>query len=139
MATNILTTIIKAESSALRPRRSAAEQGRIMAGKIILPPMILPFIRSVAAWLLCWPFCRVSMLLATRPKTFQALFTCFTLFALLCFAPLAGHAEDYTWTTNNGTITITRYSGSSRDVSIPDTITGLPVTTIGPYAFESII
>ena len=37
---------------------------------------------------------------------------------------------DYTYTTNDGTITITRYLGSGGDVIIPSTITGLLVTAI---------
>jgi hypothetical protein len=44
-------------------------------------------------------------------------------------------AEDFTWTTNNGAITITGYIGPNGAVTIPETITGLPVTTIGDYAF----
>ncbi len=39
------------------------------------------------------------------------------------------------YTTNNGTITITRYMGSGGLVIIPETINGLPVTSIGDYAF----
>jgi len=42
---------------------------------------------------------------------------------------------DYTYTTNNGTITITKYIGSGVDVTIPDAINGLPVTVIGNWAF----
>lgn len=41
----------------------------------------------------------------------------------------------FTYTTNNGTITITGYTGSSRAVIIPSTITGLPVTSIGSRTF----
>jgi hypothetical protein len=43
----------------------------------------------------------------------------------------------YTYTTNNGTITITGYTGSGGAVTIPDTINGLPVTTIGSGAFQN--
>ena len=42
---------------------------------------------------------------------------------------------DFTYTTNNGTITITGYTGSGGAVTIPDTINGLPVTSIGDNAF----
>ena len=31
---------------------------------------------------------------------------------LLCTLPAAAQADDYTYTTNNGTITITNYTGS---------------------------
>jgi uncharacterized delta-60 repeat protein len=43
----------------------------------------------------------------------------------------------YTYTNNNGTITITKYTGSGGAVSIPSTIYGLPVTSIGHGAFAS--
>jgi hypothetical protein len=41
----------------------------------------------------------------------------------------------YTCTTNNGTITITGYTGAGGAVAIPDTINGLLVTGIGSSAF----
>ena len=44
-------------------------------------------------------------------------------------------AEDYTYTTNGGMITITKYIGSGGAVTIPDTISGLPVTTLGFRSF----
>ena len=40
------------------------------------------------------------------------------------------------YTTYNGTITITGYSGPAYDVTIPGTINGLPVTSIGDHAFH---
>jgi hypothetical protein len=42
----------------------------------------------------------------------------------------------FVYTTNNGTITITSYSGPGGVVPIPEQITGLPVTTIGASAFS---
>lgn len=42
----------------------------------------------------------------------------------------------YTYTTNNGTITITGYTGSGGAVTIPSTINGLPVTGIESGAFS---
>ena len=53
---------------------------------------------------------------------------------LLLALPAAVQAQ-YTDTTNNGTITITGYTGSGGAVTIPDTINGLPVTSIGFRAF----
>jgi formylglycine-generating enzyme required for sulfatase activity len=41
----------------------------------------------------------------------------------------------FTFTTNNGTITITGYTGTNPVVTIPSMINGWPVTTIGDYAF----
>ena len=58
--------------------------------------------------------------------------------ALAIFTVSTGtvRAQDYTYITNNGTITITKYTGSGGDVTIPDTINGLPVTSIGDSAFS---
>jgi len=42
----------------------------------------------------------------------------------------------YQYTTNNGTITIEGYTGSSGVVTIPSACNGLPVTSIGEWAFE---
>jgi hypothetical protein len=53
----------------------------------------------------------------------------------MLLTPSAGQAQ-LRWTTNSGTITITGYSYTgSGEVVIPDTITGLPVTSIGDSAF----
>jgi hypothetical protein len=43
----------------------------------------------------------------------------------------------FSYTTNNGTITITGYSGPGGAVNIPSTINGLPVTSIGYAAFST--
>jgi hypothetical protein len=50
--------------------------------------------------------------------------------------PVAVQAQ-FTFKTNNGTITVTGYDGPHGDVSIPATINGLPVTGIGDYAFQN--
>lgn len=57
---------------------------------------------------------------------------------LLTVLPVIAQALDYTCTTNNGAITITGYTGSGGDVSIPSTINGFPVTTIGYDAFSGV-
>ena len=56
---------------------------------------------------------------------------------LLCAAllPVVAQAQ-FTFTTNNGAITITRYTGSGGDVTIPSMINGWPVTSIGEGAFS---
>src|ERR1039458_9581299 len=64
----------------------------------------------------------------------QTVTTILAALLLLC-APTALQADDYTSVTNNGTITITRSFGSDGQVTIPDTITGLPVSSIGTHAF----
>jgi hypothetical protein len=45
-------------------------------------------------------------------------------------------AQDFTYTNTNGTITITGYTGLGGNVTIPSSINGLPVTSIGGYAFQ---
>jgi len=54
---------------------------------------------------------------------------------LLVLATAVTHAEDFTYTTNNGAITITGYTGPGGDVTIPGEIAGLPVTRIDDSAF----
>jgi hypothetical protein len=55
---------------------------------------------------------------------------------LLLLLPLPAVVQaQYNYTTNNGTITITGYTGSGGDVIIPSTTHGLPVTSIGLWAF----
>jgi hypothetical protein len=60
--------------------------------------------------------------------------TCLLAMAFLAL-PAVTQAQ-FTYTTTNGTITITGYTGSGGNVTIPDTIGGLPVIGIGDYAFE---
>ncbi len=59
-----------------------------------------------------------------------------SLFGLLLLATPATQAQ-FNYLTNNGTIVITGYTGPSGPVTIPATISGLPVTAIqGPAGFE---
>jgi len=57
---------------------------------------------------------------------------CLVLWALQLPATL--QAQFY-FTTNNGSITITGYTGTGKTVTIPASINGLPVTSIGTTAF----
>ena len=58
------------------------------------------------------------------------------LFPLLVFLlPAAGQAQ-FNYTTNEGAVTITRYTGTGHAVTIPGTMDGLPVVRIGNQAFE---
>jgi len=63
-------------------------------------------------------------------RQFSFLFGC-----LLLAAPVALQAQ-FTYTNNNGAITITGYAGTNSAVVIPDTIAGQPVTSIGKIAFS---
>jgi hypothetical protein len=49
---------------------------------------------------------------------------------LLLTLPAAVQAQDFTYTTNNGAITITGYTGPAGAVAIPSTIFDLPVTSV---------
>jgi len=57
--------------------------------------------------------------------------------ALSQYAPTGVvQAQDCTFTTNNGAITLTAYAGPGGAVEIPNAMSGLPVTCIGPGAFR---
>src|ERR1039458_3429326 len=57
---------------------------------------------------------------------------------LLVTLPVVAEAQ-WNYTLNNGTITITGYYGSGGAVTIPSTINGLPVTSIGDHAFYCLL
>src|ERR1019366_340661 len=62
------------------------------------------------------------------------------LLSLLLLLTLPAVVEaQWSYTTNNGSITITQYSCSDASVTIPDTIDGLPVTSIGTQAFQGCV
>ena len=50
----------------------------------------------------------------------------------------AAQAGDFTYETADGAVTITAYTGAGGSVVIPEVIDGLPVTTIGDYAFSGL-
>ena len=58
------------------------------------------------------------------------------LLLVLLMLPAVVQAQ-FDYTTQNGTITITGYTGPGGAVAIPATINGLPVTSIGGYAFRN--
>ena len=74
----------------------------------------------------------------THPKTLagrlRTACTTTLLPLLLLVLPSTVQAQ-FNYVITNGTVTITKYTGSGGDVSIPHTITGLPVTGIGDEAF----
>jgi hypothetical protein len=62
----------------------------------------------------------------------------YSLVAFLCLSSHTAKAAqygDFTYTNTGSAIAITRYTGYGRVVTIPNTIEGLPVTTIGVGAF----
>src|SRR5215831_5411190 len=58
----------------------------------------------------------------------------FLLWLLMLIAKV--QAQDFTYTTNNGSLTITGYTGPGGDVIIPSEINNLPVTGVGGGAFD---
>lgn len=54
--------------------------------------------------------------------------------SLAILAP-ALQAQDWTFTTKDDSITITQYTGSRANVTVPSLLNGLPVVTIGDKAF----
>jgi hypothetical protein len=81
-----------------------------------------------------------SIARAANPKTLAGRFRtacAVRLLPLLLMAlPAVVQAQDYTYTTNNdGSLNIYQFTGAGGDVIIPDTIDGLPVTSIGDDAF----
>ena len=53
-----------------------------------------------------------------------------------CFSIVSFAAEsDFEWTDKDGKAVITKYVGTSKDVTVPETIGGLTVTEIGSQAF----
>jgi hypothetical protein len=54
---------------------------------------------------------------------------------LMLTLPVAAVEAQYSYTTNNGVVTITQYTGPGGTVTIPAVIAGLPVTSIGTLAF----
>jgi len=82
---------------------------------------------------------RFSLLCAASKKQFPVRTTCVTsllLLLLLLTLPAAVQAQ-YHYLTKNGAITITPYNCFSGAMTIPSTINGLPVTSIGHQAFQS--
>lgn len=61
-----------------------------------------------------------------------------SLLLLLALFPLMAKAQPFTYTTHNGTVTITGYIGPGGNVIIPDQIENLPVTSIGSSAFSDL-
>ena len=57
-------------------------------------------------------------------------------FPVLLFLVASVAQAQFTYTTNNGTITITRYTGPADSIFVPAAINGLPVTGIAQYAFS---
>ncbi len=56
---------------------------------------------------------------------------------MLLMVPAVVQAQ-FNYTSSNGVVTITGYTGSGGAVTIPSSINGLPVTCIGSYAFAGV-
>lgn len=60
---------------------------------------------------------------------------CSILLSNTVWGSAASVIEDFHYTVQDGAATITKYTGASGEVTVPDTIGGYPVTAIGPCAF----
>src|SRR5688572_26791709 len=69
---------------------------------------------------------------------FTGFFSKTLLCAFVLLVPRSWAQQEYTYITNNGTITITGYTGPGGNVTIPATINGRSVTSIGFGAFEAV-
>ena len=58
------------------------------------------------------------------------------IWRLLSMPVILAQAEDFTYTTNNGEITITGYTGAQAEVVIPDEIFGLSVTRVEARSYR---
>ena len=65
-------------------------------------------------------------------KIFAALFASI---AITLLSQGSSQAEDFGYTTNNGTVTITQYQGPGGAVVIPSSINQLPVVALGNFVF----
>ena len=64
-----------------------------------------------------------------------------SIIMMVCMLTICASALTYgnlTYTVSNGEVTITDCSTSVTSVTIPSTISGYPVTSIGDYAFRNV-
>ena len=80
--------------------------------------------------------CAVNGSVSARKPVWALLMRLLWAAALLLLAQPAHTQAQFDYTTTNGTITITGYTGTNEVVVIPSTINGLPVTSIGYSAFS---
>ncbi|MDY0150447.1 MAG: leucine-rich repeat domain-containing protein, partial [Kiritimatiellia bacterium] len=84
--------------------------------------------------LLLRPLCKRTVPVGrTRPRHLWVLAGLF-----ICILATTGLAQDYTWITNSGTITITDYTGPGGDVTVPSNLAGKVVTHLGTNAFSEV-
>lgn len=69
-----------------------------------------------------------------RPGVGSTFVSCDSFEARIRSTSFSRYAQ-FTFTTNNGTLTITAYSGSATTLGIPDATNGYPITGIGAGAF----
>jgi hypothetical protein len=69
-------------------------------------------------------------------QTWSAAFlTVILIHSIVCGFCNTVQGQGFIYNTNTGTVTVTGYNGPNGNVTIPVTLAGLPVTSIGPYAF----
>ena len=71
-----------------------------------------------------------------RKHLLRALLLCLLMAACVIGAALADESDDFIFDRNGDAWTVAAYRGSAAEVRVPDWHEGLPVTRIGPSAFE---
>ena len=71
----------------------------------------------------------------STPRSLLALLLCLATLALLAGPAMAATYRDWEYTVSNNEATITKYTGNAATLTIPDTLGGYLVTTIGNDAF----
>ncbi len=72
-----------------------------------------------------------------KTRLWTTLLAAIMALSALTVVPVSAETSgDWKYTVSNGEATITEYSGSDAEVTIPSEIGGYPVTAIGAYAFR---
>lgn len=69
-------------------------------------------------------------------KHMPRLILCLLMALLVCSTALAADTDHFIFEQNGDSCTVVAYTGSASEVRVPDWYNGLPVTRIGPSAFE---
>ena len=101
--------------------------------KIALLPLILSLTAAAAGCENSW---LPAALIASAPSTAPAVTTSAET-AMAETQPATQGNDQFEFELRDGSAVVTKYTGNSADVTVPDEYEGAPVTEIGFYAFEA--